>query len=87
MTAILWCCHVRGPDDVLAAPDYATALQWSDMIMAINFAGDQKPQALDDMLLKPAPALWPYSAEAHANALPKCIAEMAKPAWAPGTSS
>ena len=25
---VLWAMHVRGPDDVWAAPDYDTALEW-----------------------------------------------------------
>jgi hypothetical protein len=76
---ILWCCHIRGPDDVHAAPDYETALKWADMTNAINWRGKGgkiKPVAsYDDCLLKAVPALWPWSAELHAEALPKSIAE------------
>ncbi len=27
---MLWCLHVRAPDDVHPAPDYETALKWAD---------------------------------------------------------
>lgn len=62
MSDILWCCHIRGPDDVHAAPDYETALKWADMV---NAYGDCLPGAV--------PAIWPWSDEAHAEDLPKSI--------------
>lgn len=77
MTDILWCCHVRGPDDVYAAPDYETALKWSDITNALNWRGREgkiePPASYDDCLLKAAPAVWPWSAEAHAENLTKSI--------------
>lgn len=83
-TDILWCCHVRGPDDVHAAPDYATALKWSDISNAINWRGlggtVVPPASYDDCLLKAAPAVWPWSAESHAESLPKSIADWTIPA-------
>lgn len=79
MSDILWCCHVRGPDDVHAAPDYETALKWSDMTNALNWRGlkgtIEPPPSYDDCLLKATPAVWPWSAEAHAVHLPKSIRE------------
>ena len=79
MSEILWCCHVRGPDDVYAAPDYETALKWADMTNAINRRGRggkiESPASYDDCLLKAVPALWPWSPESHAEGLPKSIAE------------
>ena len=72
MSDILWCCHVRGPDDVHAAPDYDTALRWADITNALNWRG-HTPESYDDCLLKAVPAIWPWSAEAHAENLPKSI--------------
>jgi hypothetical protein len=80
-TDILWCCHVRGPDDVHAAPDYATALKWSDLVNSCNWRGlrgtTKPPLSWDDCLLKAAPAVWPWTAESHADSLPKSIADFA----------
>ena len=84
MTDILWCCHIRGPDDVHAAPDYETALKWSDMTNEMNWRGRRgkivPPESWDACLLKAAPAVWPWSAEAHAADMPKSIAGFAIPA-------
>ena len=81
--AVLWCCHVRGPDDVHAAPDYETALKWADMTNAINWRGIggkiDPPASYDDCLLKAVPAPWPWSAEAHAENMPKSINDFAIP--------
>jgi hypothetical protein len=75
--SILWCCHVRGPDDVHAAPDYETALKWADLTNALNWRGKggetAPPPSYDECLLKAVPAPWPYSAEAHAADMPKSI--------------
>lgn len=75
MADILWCCHVRGPDDVYAvyaAPDYETALRWADIINALNWHG-APPSSYEDCILKAAPAVWPWSAEAHAENVSKSI--------------
>lgn len=83
MADILWCCHVRGPDDVHAAPDYETALKWADMTNAVNWRGlkgtIKPPASYDDCLLKAVPAIWPWSPEAHAKDMPKSIADFAIP--------
>lgn len=79
--SILWCCHVRGPDDVYAAPDYETALAWSDILNEMNWRCEKypKPGAFEnprnyaDCLVKAVPAPWPHSAEAHARDMPKSI--------------
>lgn len=73
----LWCCHVRGPDEVHAAPDYATALTWADVCLAIDRMVDHS----DDLMpfLSATPALWPHSAESHAEDLPKSIAYFSAP--------
>lgn len=79
---MLWCCHVRGPDDVYAAPDYETALKWADMTNALNWRGHH-PLSYDDCLIKAVPAPWPYSAESHAENLPKSIADFTSKAATP----
>ncbi len=79
MTDILWCCHVRGPDDVHAAPDYATALKWADYLLDLDRATDHhKDPWLPYFSAIVAP--WPYSAESHAEDLPKSMAYFAAPA-------
>lgn len=91
MTAeILWCCHVRGADDVLAAPDYETALNWADQLNALNWRGiggkNEPPESFDACLVKAVPALWPYNAEMHAEDLPKSIAGMTPRKFSEGTA-
>lgn len=93
---ILWCCHVRGPDDVCAAPDYATALAWSDTLNALNWKVDElrypkprsfeNPSSYQECLVKAVPAIWPYSPQAHAEDLPKSIAGFADPRSLPSTN-
>jgi len=81
MSNILWCCHVRGPDNVLAAPDYETALKWADLTNALNWRGprgkNRPPASYADCLLKAVPAVWPWSAEEHAASMEKSIATFA----------
>lgn len=90
MTEILWCCHVRGPDDLYAAPDYATALKWADITNAYNWRDRggtaQPPASFDDCLLKAAPAPWPWSAVAHAENLPKSIRDFTARNQLPATA-
>lgn len=73
-STLLWCCHVRGPDDVHAAPDYQTALAWSDRI---NDWFAAQPRRENDPIIRAAPAIWPYGAETHAVDLPKCVSQFA----------
>lgn len=79
---ILWCCHVRGPDDVHAAPDYATALAWADMLTEMDRAATHDGNGVFGNLtpfMNAVPAPWPWSAEAHAADLPKSIAYFSPP--------
>lgn len=69
---ILWCCHVRGPDDIYAAPDYETALKWADATNALNWRG-HTPADYSDCLIKAVPAPYPGSAEEHASQLAESI--------------
>jgi hypothetical protein len=87
--SVLWCCHARGPDDVYAAPDYATALAWADTLNALNWdskdprypkpRGFKNPSLYEDCLIKAVPAPWPHSPESHAEDLPKSIEGFADP--------
>jgi hypothetical protein len=80
---ILWCCHVRGPDDVHAAPDYETALKWSDSLTVRDRemvdAGECVPLL---PFLNAVLAVWPHSAESHASDIPKSIEYFTAPAGA-----
>lgn len=60
--APLWMMHARGPDDVYPAPDYETALRWSDRA---NEIGEE---------IKAVPALWTGTPESHAETLAASIA-------------
>lgn len=84
MPNILWCCHVRGPDDVYAAPDYITALAWSDAINELNWTArsgldTKNPTSFEDCFLKAVPAPWPHSPWAHAEDLPRSIEGFSDP--------
>lgn len=83
-TDILWCCHVRGPDEVHAAPDYATALEWSDSCLVMDRSVDRISDPFMPYL-SAIPAPWPYCATSHASDLPKSIAYFELPADAAET--
>jgi hypothetical protein len=90
--SLLWCCHARGPDDVYAAPDYITALAWSDALNEINWRKSSKlelkdPASWDECLIKAAPALWPHGPEAHAENLPKSLEGFSSPLSRPELGS
>ncbi|AWN51595.1 hypothetical protein [Methylobacterium sp. 17Sr1-1] len=82
--ADLWCCHVIGPDDVYAAPDLMTAVRWSRIMNAIAIRAEERiakrlgrPLTDDDWVLCFANVeRWPWSAEAHARAMPEAIKQM-----------
>lgn len=72
----LWCVHTIGPDEVEPAPDFATAWRWCETVnrqvmeyaRAAGRADDPSwPQVVS------VPALWPWSTERHAEALPAAI--------------
>ena len=59
---ILWCAHVRGPDDVVACIDYDAAVKLCDQINAVA-----KTATADlDVLCTAYPAIWPWDAAGHA---------------------
>jgi len=59
--AIIWCAHVRGPDDVVACADYDAAVKLCDEINAVA-----KSVAHLDVMCIAYPAVWPGSAQSHA---------------------
>ena len=77
---ILWCCHVRGPDDVYASPDYETALAWADMMNSLNWeCRTDAPPSWYECLIKAAPAVWMWSKEEHESELPKSLRQFSRP--------
>jgi len=62
----LWCVHILGPDDVLAAPSHEAA---SIHARELNKSLHSRLQAPNDILCFAYPAPWPHSPEAHAEAL------------------
>ena len=71
---VLWMMHVRGPDDIYPAPDYATAVQWCDYVNYELTEGRFK------VLLRAVPAFWTGSPESHAEGLADAIAGWTRPA-------
>jgi hypothetical protein len=63
---LLWCVHVLGPDDVLAAPSHDAAATHAH---ELNKAVLGRVSAPDDVLCFAYAAPWPYSAEAHTEAV------------------
>ena len=61
---LLWCAHVRGPDDVHAVGSYDEAVKLSDEINGVA----SKLKDLDVLCIA-MPAIWPWSREAHAKDL------------------
>lgn len=68
----LWCVHVIGPDDVMAAPDYDTALRRSYAINEALFkARKGRPLDENDPLIIAHPDKWPWSEDRHTVDLAK----------------
>ncbi len=66
--ALLWCCHVRGPDDLVACADYASALALADTLLRY----DRQPNRHEyDPYFSAVPALWTAGATDHAEDLAK----------------
>jgi hypothetical protein len=76
---VLWCCHVRGPDDLLPAPDYATALKWADICLAHDRLSAKANDPFTPFL-SAVPAPWLGSPESHAEELPNSAAYFGKAA-------
>lgn len=61
----LWMMHVLGPDDIYAAPDHATAVQWCADLNR-QFDGS-------DVLIVGVPAIWTGTPDAHSEQLPLSV--------------
>lgn len=59
MAKILWCMHARGPDELTPAKNYKEAVAMCDEII----------YGAKLELVRPAPMIWPYPAEAHRSYL------------------
>ena len=65
--ADLFCIHILGPDDLIAAPSELQATDAAD-----EFNRVFGPQATDkDVMLEAREGTWPYGAESHAHSLAK----------------
>lgn len=62
----LWCVHILGPDDVLAAPSHEAAVVHARELNKATFGRRDEP---NDVLCIAYAAPWPYVAETHAEAV------------------
>ncbi len=62
----LWCVHILGPDDVLAAPSHDAAAVHAH---ELNKALHGRVTTPDDVLCFAYAAPWPHSREDHAEAV------------------
>ena len=63
---VLWCVHVLGPDDVIAAPSHDAAVVHARELNKTLFSWASKA---DDVLCFAYAAPWPHSAESHAKSV------------------
>lgn len=63
---MLWCVHILGPDDVLAAPSHDAAMVHA---RELNKALHGKASAPADILCFAYAAPWPHSRDDHAEAV------------------
>lgn len=64
----LWCVHVLGPDDVMAAPSHDAAVVRARELNKTIFSRISEP---NDILCFAYAAPWPHSQDAHAEDLEK----------------
>lgn len=67
----LWCVHILGPDDVLAAPSHDAAVVHAHELNKALHSRASRP--VDDVLCFAYAAPWPHSKEAHADAVKKWL--------------
>jgi len=65
---IKWCVHILGPDEVLAAPSHAAAVQRADELNRSIHERDHEP---DDLLTFAYAAPWSYDDKSHGDELGK----------------
>jgi hypothetical protein len=63
---VMWCVHILGPDDMLAAPCHEAA---AVRARELNKALHGKPSTPDDILCFAYAAPWPYGREGHNKGL------------------
>lgn len=73
MSDTLWCIHVDGPDDVIAAPSYTEAARRCLEINAeiVKYFGPELATDENMPWIFARPDTWPWSAESHAESLAK----------------
>ena len=66
---VLWCCHVRGPDELIPCESYEAARKQADELN-YHFAPTKwhKPHEFDPSIIA-APMVWPHDAKSHAEGL------------------
>ena len=62
----LWCVHILGPDDVLAAPSHDAAVIHA---RELNKAVHGRANVPNDILCFAYAAPWPHSRDGHAEAV------------------
>jgi hypothetical protein len=61
---VLWCVHILGPDDVLAAPNHDAAVIHARVL---NQSLHRRVNTPNDILCFAYAAPWPHSKESHAE--------------------
>ena len=70
---LLWCVHILGPDDVLAAPSHDAAATHAHELNKHLHARVSTP---NDVLCCAYAAPWPYSESSHAESVKKWVANV-----------
>lgn len=68
MSAMLWCLHIYGPDDIHPAPSKAHA---EAAALLFNASEVSARAAANDVLMVAVTEPYPYSPESHAEAAPR----------------
>jgi hypothetical protein len=67
-----WCVHMLGMDELYPAEDRLAAMEWAHGLnVAIMDRLLDRPIHPFDPLVWAVPAVWPYSAESHAESMVK----------------
>lgn len=72
--AALWCVHVAGPDEMIPAPDRATAARWAAQYTVWWYRLNPFPEE-NDPAMSWAAVRWPYDAMSHADRLAQSVSE------------
>ncbi|KAF2990818.1 hypothetical protein OGR47_12060 [Methylocystis sp. MJC1] len=72
---LLWCCHVRGPDDLYAAKDYEEARQMADDLNFLFAPRKGVERHEFDPIIIAAPMVWPGTRDEHAKDLIRLMGE------------